>query len=425
MRFRWAKKRKSQGDEAPDNGSIWEDEPPAFSPPKVEEARPAEVFAPQKGASNSVPRYSPVKRDFFDLNPEEVETWKASGGTLAARRKRNLKPALSAAAAVCAAGIIVAAVILLWPSSTVRVPDVVGKTLSVAMETARGSSLRPLVRGFAYSDRHPDGVVLSQEPRAIGAAPRGSELKVTVSKGPRPWTETSASEPGSSTATSTVPENGGVPAGPLSVRTVCLDPGNQAMPSAGAGEWSDPGLTRREDQEAGVSGVSTGNPEHLVNLDIATRLKGLLEKDGVKVVMTRDSGDVDLSNVARAEIASQAGVDLLVSIHMGNSTTDPLARGSACLYPARNRWTEQFYERSKAAALFVEEALVKACDTEELGVKPRDDKAIFNWSKVPVIEVQVAFMSNPGEDTDLASEDFRQKAAWGLRDGIVKYLRSP
>lgn len=425
MRLSMRRKKRTGVGEAPSEKNMRDDEAPVFKPQRAGGADTTGVFDPPKSASSTVPRYSPVKRDFFELEPEEVETWKASRGALATRRKRDLRPALSVAAAACALGLVVTAIVLFWPSSTVKVPKVAGKTLSEAMGAARGSNLDPLVGGFEYSDRYPDGVVLSQEPEAGRVIPKGSKLKLVVSKGPRQWTEAPGSDSGLSSLTSTAPESGATPAGPLSAATICIDPGGQAKPGAGAGEWTDPGLTSREFQDVGAQGVSTGNPEHLLNMDIATRLKGLLEKDGVKVVMTRDSGDVDLSNAARAEIASQAGADLLVSIHLGNSTTDPGESGSACLYPARNRWAEAFYLDSKAAALFVEAAVVRACGTEERGVEPRDDKAMFNWSKVPVIEVQVAFLSNPAEDVELASEEFRQKAAWGLRDGIVKYLRNP
>ena len=254
---------------------------------------------------------------------------------------------------------------------------------------------------------------------------KGSKLKLIVSKGPSRSAGETEQVTGLAPPGAPGLDTGDVPAGPLSSMTVCIDPGGQAKPSVSPGEWVDPGLTSRENPDPGLRGVSTGNPEYLLSMDIAERLKGLLEKDGMRVVMTRSANDVDLSGVARAEIASQAGADLLVSIRMGNESTDPAVRGSSCLYPVRNRWTGQFYESSKAAALFVEAALVKACGTESLGVEPLDDKAIFNWSQVPVIEAQVAFLSNPADDILLAGEEFRQKAAWGLRDGIVDYLRSP
>lgn len=425
MRFTRPKKKDQGASEAPAEENIWEEEPPAFNPPRVEEVPEDGVFAPPKAASAAVPRYRPVRRDFFDLNPEEVETWKASRGSLAVRRKRNVKPVLYAAAAACALGLAVTAIVLLWPSSTVKVPGLEGKALYEAMGMARGSSLNPVVSGFEHSDRYADGLVLSQKPPEGTVSRKGSKLKLTVSKGPSRLAGETEQVTGLAPPEAPGRDTGDVPAGPLSSMTVCVDPGGQAKPSVSPGEWVDPGLTRRENPDPGLRGVSTGNPEYLLSMDIAERLKGLLEKDGMRVVMTRSTHDVDLSGAARADIASQAGAALLVSIHMGNDAADPAVRGSSCLYPVRNRWTGQFYESSKAAALFVEAALVKACGTESLGVEPLDDKAIFNWSQVPVIEAQVAFLSNPGDDILLAGEEFRQKAAWGLRDGIVDYLRSP
>ena len=100
-------------------------------------------------------------------------------------------------------------------------------------------------------------------------------------------------------------------------------------------------------------------------------------------------------------------------------------RGTNTLYPANTTWTAQFYEKSKTAALYIQEETVGSCGTEDLGITARDDLALFNWSRVPVAEVLVAYLSNPDEEKLLATDDFRWKAAWGIRDGIIKYLRNP
>ncbi|MBM3957974.1 MAG: N-acetylmuramoyl-L-alanine amidase [Gemmatimonadetes bacterium] len=424
----WGKKRNrgedgTGADAAP--GTIWDDEAPEFNPPRPgkPEAPADGVFSPPRSSSKAVPRYAPVRRDFFEMRPEEVETWKAPGGTLDASRKLNLAPALYVASALAGLGLIVAAVWMLWPSSTVKVPGLEGRQLYDAIEAARGSSLEPVVEGFENSNRYADGVVMSQEPAAGTVKKKGGRVSLTVSKGPSGWAE--GAEPGARLTPPAPPgaEDGGVSAGPLSSRTVCIDPGGQA--GVQAGEWADPGLTARENPQPVVRGVSTGNPEYLLTMDIALRLRTLLEKDGMKVVMTRESQDAELTGATKAEMASEAGADLLVSVRMGNSGTDPAVTGSYCLYPEKNRWTAGFYESSKAAALFVVEALSKACGTKDLGVEPGGDMALFNWSKAPVFEARVAYLSNPSDDEELSGVEFRQQAAWGLRDGIVRYFRSP
>jgi N-acetylmuramoyl-L-alanine amidase len=44
---------------------------------------------------------------------------------------------------------------------------------------------------------------------------------------------------------------------------------------------------------------------------------------------------------------------------------------------------------------------------------------------VPATEVLVAYLSNKEEDKLLATDEFRWKAAWGIRNGIVKFLTNP
>lgn len=393
-----------------------------IAPPGRDTGSESDTFSPPDGTSDQVPRYQPVRRDFFDLHPEEVPAWRQAGGVPSARRELNLKPALAVAGVACAIAVIVAVAILLWPSSTTRVPDVVGKTLAQAIESARGSGLKPRVDSWSYSDVHSDGVILAQSPPSGRQSSKGGTLEFTVSKGPQQWTQGATSDSqGSpvSEATSPGSESG------LASRTVCIDPSGQVLSSGSTGDWTDPSLTKREYPAVVVYGVATGNPDHLLNLDIATRLKGLLEKDGIKVVMTRDSGDVNLTGTARADIAANSQADLLVSVHTGHSSTDPGAKGTSVFYPVRNSWTDAIYEKSKTAALFVGPELVKACGTQDRGVTATGDLALLNWSKVPAIEVEVAFLSNAGEDALLGRPDFRDKAAWGLRNGIIKYFQNP
>jgi N-acetylmuramoyl-L-alanine amidase len=241
-----------------------------------------------------------------------------------------------------------------------------------------------------------------------------------VSKGPRPEAGAESQTPAAASTAPTGQENTSTE--PLSSRIVTIDPGHQAL-EAGQ-EWSDPGMSKRVLPDNEVRGVATGNAEYMVNMDTALKLKSLLEKDGVQVVMTRETGTIDLPDVTRADIAGNAGSDLYVRIHCGNST-DPSRTGAATLYPVKSKWTEAFYENSKQAALLVQQELVKSSGLDDLGVESGSDMPGFNWSKVPVVETHAGFLSNEKDDRLLADDQFRWKVAWGLRNGILKYLNSP
>lgn len=363
------------------------------------------------------------KADFFDMSPEEAVNYRPPGVLVARRKPLELKPALKTLGAVAVLGVVILGIIIIWPSSKTRVPDVSGKGLSEAMDQTRGAGLEPRVVEWKYSGEQDDGVVLSQEPNGNRVAKKGSVVSLTVSKGMKPDTggsslhksvpakEEQGDEKNTSSATS-----------PLDGKTVCIDPGHQSAPADE--EWTDPGMSRKNPGDDGGRGIMTGNPEHLVTLDIGFKLRSLLEKDGIEVLMTRESGDVELSNINRAEMANNAEVGLFVRLHCGNSS-DTGKSGSLTLYPADTEWTGGIYEASKTAALYIQEELVKSCSTKDLGVFGVPDSSGFNWSKVPVVEAEVAFLSNVEEDELLATDEFRWKVAWGVRNGIIKYFESP
>ena len=47
---------------------------------------------------------------------------------------------------------------------------------------------------------------------------------------------------------------------------------------------------------SGTAGVATKKPEYILNLEASTVLKHILEGKGYKVIMTRESHDVNISN---------------------------------------------------------------------------------------------------------------------------------
>ncbi len=353
--------------------------------------------------------------DFFDLPPEDVAGYMPKGAIAAAPRQIDFRPVLKILGLAAALGAIAAFAYLVWPTSVARVPDLVGRELTEAMGVARSKGFRPMVKEWRYSEGHSDGVVLSQNPASARVVKKASVVGLTVSKGPRP-------EQGAKPRPSTTMPRNPSPGGPYTGKVICVDPGGQSRPMQG--EWTDPGMTRRDIPEAEVRGATTGNAEYLVNLDIALKLKSLLEKDGITVVMTRESNDVDLSNSMRAEIANNSNANLYLRIRCANSE-DPFEKGTRTLYPEQGRWTESIYQGSKEAALLVQGELLKACGTEDLGIVPTLDAAGFNWARVPAIQPEPGFLSSPRDDTLLAEENFRWKVAWGLRNGIIKFLTNP
>lgn len=200
---------------------------------------------------------------------------------------------------------------------------------------------------------------------------------------------------------------------------IVVDPGHDLRANLST-EPIGPGSKRRKIKDGGgTRGVVTGVPEHRVNLQISLLLRDELKRRGYCVTMTRTkSSGRSMGNVARARIANRARAALFVRIHADGST-DRSRRGTSVLYPALRRgWTDDVLPESRVAARVIQRTLVRALGSRDLGTVARSDITGFNWSNVPVVLVEVGFLSNPREDRLLTSRRYQRRVARGLAEGI-------
>lgn len=207
---------------------------------------------------------------------------------------------------------------------------------------------------------------------------------------------------------------------------VVLDAGHDLRGNSDT-EPIGPGSTTRKIKDGGgTHGVGSGLTESELNMRVAARLRRLLEHAGIRVVMTRTkTAGTSMGNIARARIANRANATLFLRIHADGSN-DPSVRGSHTLYPALRRgWTDDVYAESKRAARIVQANLVRALGFPDRGLQERSDFTGFNWSDVPVIMVEMGFMTNRTEDRLLATEAYQRRAAAGLCRGTLRFLGWP
>jgi len=212
-------------------------------------------------------------------------------------------------------------------------------------------------------------------------------------------------------------------AGAATQPVVVLDPGHDLRANPITEPIGPGSSTRKIKDGGGTHGVVSGLREADLNLAVALRLRTLLERAGIDVVMTRTrTAGTSVGNIARARIANRAHARLFLRIHADGST-DPSARGTHTLYPAYRRgWTDDVYAASKRAAKIVQRALLAALGFPDRGVQERSDFTGFNWANVPVILVEMGFMTNPTEDRLLASQAYQRRAAVGLCRGTLTFL---
>ena len=218
-----------------------------------------------------------------------------------------------------------------------------------------------------------------------------------------------------------------LPAGSAQQRpVVVLDPGHDLRANSETEPIGPGSSTRKIKDGGGTHGVVSGLREADLNLRVALRLRPLLEEAGIRVVMTRaKTAGTSIGNVARAGIANRAGAALFLRIHADGST-DRASRGTHTLYPALRRgWTDDVYAESKRAARIVQADLRAALGFPDRGLQERSDFTGFNWADVPVILVEMGFMTNPTEDRLLATAAYQRRAAVGLCRGTLRFLGRP
>ncbi|HSF61272.1 MAG TPA: N-acetylmuramoyl-L-alanine amidase [Gaiellaceae bacterium] len=207
---------------------------------------------------------------------------------------------------------------------------------------------------------------------------------------------------------------------------VVVDPGHDLRANPETEPIGPGSETRKIKDGGGTRGVVSGLTEADLNLRVSLRLRDLLQRAGIRVFMTRTETDgTSMGNVARARIANERGAALFLRVHADGST-DPRARGTHTLHPAlRPGWTDDVYRSSRRAARVVQSQLVGALGFPDRGLRERSDFTGFNWADVPVILVELGFMTNPTEDRLLATSAYQRRAALGLCRGTLRFLGRP
>jgi N-acetylmuramoyl-L-alanine amidase len=208
---------------------------------------------------------------------------------------------------------------------------------------------------------------------------------------------------------------------------VVIDPGHDLRANAETEPIGPGSSTLKIKDGGGTHGVVTGIREADLVLDVSLRLRRLLQRAGVRVLMTRTrTAGASIGNIARARIANEAGARLFLRVHADGHPSSAV-RGTHVLVPALRRgWTDDVYASSRRAARLLLAELVAALGFPDRGIAERSDFTGFNWSDVPVVLVEMGFMTNRIEDQLLATPRYRQRAARGLCRGTLRVLgRAP
>jgi N-acetylmuramoyl-L-alanine amidase len=177
-----------------------------------------------------------------------------------------------------------------------------------------------------------------------------------------------------------------------------VDPGHGGSPTSDPTQLWDPGVV--------VGSVM----EKDVTLDLAMRLRVLLERERVKVIMTRTRDEyVEISE--RWNRVHLAGARMFVSLHVNAFDGDPLINGETIFYPRPDSLPlAQAIDTSLAQSL-------KSYQIADDGVAPKPE--LWVHSDVPTVTVEPVYLTNPREAALLQQTGFRDAIVQGVFNGLL------
>lgn len=209
-------------------------------------------------------------------------------------------------------------------------------------------------------------------------------------------------------------------------------------------------------KDAGAVGRKLRLKERDINLTIARKLRNILEANGIRVVMTRDS-DTFISLPKRVQIANSSGADLFVSIHVNASRSRSLL-GFECYYlsEAMDDNARAVAARENASLKLGEDARIensdglsatlwditltenrresielarnicKSVDTS-LAMKNRGIRSarfyVLKGVRMPAVLAEHGYISNRYEELKLSGSKYLDRLAGAVADGILAYKR--
>src|SRR5256886_6945758 len=186
--------------------------------------------------------------------------------------------------------------------------------------------------------------------------------------------------------------------------------------------------------------VSSYGAEKDFALDVARKLRPILQAKGLRVIMTRE-GDYFVPLEVRAKIANAARNSIFVSIHFNATNDDPNATGFE-IFSFTPRGAPSTSDGTVAAssvnmqpgsAVDAQSLALSACIYHSLlGHIPEFDRgikrarfAVLRLTKVPAVLIEGGFLTERGESKLIANKDWRAKLAGAISVGIESYRALP
>jgi N-acetylmuramoyl-L-alanine amidase len=186
--------------------------------------------------------------------------------------------------------------------------------------------------------------------------------------------------------------------------------------------------------------VSRYGAEKDFALDVARKLRPILQAKGLRVIMTRE-GDYFVPLEVRAKIANAARNSIFVSIHFNATNDDPNATGFEIFSftprgapsTSDTNVTARSFNMQPGSSVDAQSVALSACIYHSLlGHLPEYDRgikrarfAVLRLTKVPAVLIEGGFLTERGESKLISNKEWRSKLAGAIGIGIENYQALP
>lgn len=171
----------------------------------------------------------------------------------------------------------------------------------------------------------------------------------------------------------------------------------------------DPGHGGKDSGAVGIGGVQEKN----VILPIGKRIAEVLERNGIQVIMTRDS-DYFVTLPGRVIMSERAKADVFVSIH---------ANSAGANRPEVNGLETYYYDNGLTLARIVHSKILQSLNVKDRNVR-KARFYVLRKNSMPSILVETGFVTGREDVANLNSPAYQNQMALAIAQGILEYLRS-
>jgi N-acetylmuramoyl-L-alanine amidase len=171
----------------------------------------------------------------------------------------------------------------------------------------------------------------------------------------------------------------------------------------------DPGHGGKDSGAIGIGGVQEKN----IILPIGKRIAEILERNGIQVIMTRDS-DYFVTLPGRVTMAEQANASVFVSIHANSAGENR---------PEVSGLETYHYDTGLTLARIVHSKILQSLNIRDRSVR-RARFYVLRKNSMPAILVETGYLTGRDDVAKLRTSAYQNQMAEAIAQGILQYLRS-